>query len=104
MQENWVIAYRFPSMDAAKTKWEKVRDLILVNDCDASVYRSQINGTAHVVIVGWQSVPESLRRQFREVCTDGELAEIPLEVRSYLIERRNRTAIPGAFWERRGLA
>lgn len=103
MQESWVIAYRFLSMDDAKPKWEKVRDLILINDCDASVYRSQINGIAHVVIVGWPTVPETLRQLFRDVCIDGEVTEIPLEVRSYLVERRNQTAIPGAFWERRGI-
>ena len=104
MRESWVIAYRFPSMDEAKPRWEKVRDLILTHNCDASVYRSQIAGIAHIVIIGWPTVPESLRQQFRDVCIDGEITEIPLVISSYLVERRNRTAIPGAFWERRGIA
>jgi hypothetical protein len=89
-------------MDAAKVGWKRVRDLILAHDCDASVYRSQINGEAHIVIVGWDSVREELRRSFHEACSDGHLAGIPEEVRAYLIERRNESAIPGAFWERLG--
>jgi hypothetical protein len=79
-----------------------VRNLILAHDCDASVYRSQINGEAHVVIVGWSSVPVDLRQRFSGACSEGRLKEIPVEVRAYLVERRNRSAIPGAFWERLG--
>jgi hypothetical protein len=100
--ETWVLAFWYPSMDAAKAGWKRVRDLILTHNCDASVYRSQINGEAHVVIVGWSSVTEDLRRQFAGACSDGRLKEIPEAVRAYLVERRNRSAILGAFWERLG--
>jgi hypothetical protein len=79
-----------------------VRDLILAHDCDTSVYRSQIDGVAHVVIVGWNSVPEDLRQRFSEACSEGRLKEIPEAVQAYLVKRRNRSAIPGAFWERLG--
>jgi hypothetical protein len=100
--ETWVLAFRYPTMDAAKVGWKRVRDLILAYNCDASVYRSQINGLAHVVIAGWETVPDELRRRFSEECSSGLRAEIPEAVRSYLIERRNKSAIPGAFWERLG--
>jgi hypothetical protein len=89
-------------MDSAKIGWERVRDLILTHDCDASVYRSQIDGVAHVVIVGWDTVPGSLLTRFEEVCSNGRPTGIPEAIRGYLIERRNKSAIPGAFWERRG--
>ena len=102
MRETWVLAFRYPDMEAAKLPWERVRDLIFIQDCDASVYRSQINGEAHVVIVGWNSVSGAMRRRFSELCSGGCAAEIPEEVRMYLIERRDKTAIPGAFWQRRG--
>jgi hypothetical protein len=89
-------------MEGAKLDWERVRDLIRIEDCDASVYRSQINGGAHVVIVGWNSVSCELRRNFAEACSDGSLTDIPEAVRSYLIERRNKSAIPGMFWQQLG--
>ena len=56
----------------------------------------------HVVIVGWTSVPGELRDHFTRLCSGGCAAEIPEEVRLYLIERRNKSAIPGVFWQRRG--
>ena len=96
-----MLAFRYPNMEAAKLGWERVRDLIFIQDCDASVYRSQINGEAHVVIVGWNSVSGAMRRRFSELCSGGYATEILEEVRLYLIERRNKSAIPGAFWQRR---
>jgi len=65
------------------------------------VYRAQINGDWYVIIVGWNSVSEAMRRIFADLCSAGCRAEIPEAVRSYLIERRNQFAIPGAFWQRR---
>jgi len=66
------------------------------------VYRAQINGDWHVVIVGWNSVSAVMRRIFADLCSAGCAAEIPEAVCSYLVERRNSSAIPGAFWQRRG--
>lgn len=97
-----MLAFRYPDMETARHGWERVRDLIFFRDCDASVYRTQINGEAHVVIVGWTSVPGELRDHFERLCSGGCAAEIPETVRLYLIERRNTSAIPGAFWQRRG--
>lgn len=100
-EDTWVVAFKFPSMEEAKSVWERARDILFANECDASVYRSLIGGEAHVVIAGWDTVPIELRSQFSVACEDGEQAEIPEHVREYLIHRRNAEAIPGAFWERR---
>jgi len=33
----WVLAYRYPTMNSAKHGWEAVRDMIFLEDMDASV-------------------------------------------------------------------
>ena len=102
MRETWVLAFRFPDSQSAKQAWEHVRDLIFMQDCDASVYRAQINGEWHAVIVGWDSVSAAMRGIFADLCSEGSAVVIPEVVSEYLVERRNKTAIPGAFWQRRG--
>jgi hypothetical protein len=102
LKRDWVIAYRFANMNEAKPAWEAVRKLILTEDFDASVYRSQINGQAHVVIVGDQPMTSVLQERFAAACKNGLVALIPQMIAAYLVERRKQTAIPGMFWERRG--
>jgi hypothetical protein len=82
-------------MDSAKTGWKSVRDMILLDDLDASVYRSFIDGKAYVVLVGNQCL-QPLQKRFSDSCTGAILARIPERVAAY------RSKIPGMFWERRG--
>ena len=102
MKTAWVLAYRYPTMDSAKHGWEAVRDMIFLDDMDASVYRSKINGYAHVVIVGNQCLTSGLQDRFAGACRGASSALLPQMIAAYLVERRRQSAIPGTFWERRG--
>jgi len=89
-------------MEHAKAGWKRVRDMILFDDLDASVYRSMIDGKAHVVVVGNQCLKPELKERFSASCSGAVLTLIPERVAAYLVERRERSAVPGMFWERRG--
>jgi hypothetical protein len=102
LKKEWVIAYRFATMEAAKQGWEAVRNIILAEDLDASAYRSKINGQAHVVIIGDEPMTSPLQDRFGSACKNGLAALIPQMIAAYLVERRRLSAIPGMFWERRG--
>ncbi len=104
MGETWVLAFRFAAPDQAKAGWRRVRDAILFEDLDASVYRSYISGEWHVVVVGNQCLDPKLHNRFAEACSGGSSALIPDKVAAYLVERRERAAIPGMFWERRSIS
>jgi hypothetical protein len=103
MHENPVLVFQYPTMDAAKPAWERVRDAILLDDLDASVYRTMLNGQPLVIIVGTPRLADLDRSGLSAMCSDGQPTDIPDDVAAYLIERREQVSIPGAFWERRTL-
>lgn len=96
-----MLAFQYPTTKEAKSGWKRVRDIILFEDMDVSVYRSYIDGRSHVVIVGNQDLDCDLRNRFSQACSGGSSVLIPDQIAAYLVERRERSAIPGAFWERR---
>ena len=101
MDDSWLLAYRFEDMMSAGEAYERVRNLILGPDVNASVYRTLIFGLAHVVVVGPGAALEAFRQDVAQACQSGEAAELPSDVSEYLIERSRESRIQGVFWERR---
>ena len=48
---SWVMACRYPDMDSAGVAYSGARDVVFDNDIDASVYRLQLDGVPHVIVV-----------------------------------------------------
>ena len=95
----WLRSYQFADMENAGRAYRKARDIAFGKHVDLSVYRCQIRGTPHVVLIGEPPLPDRLRRQLEEACAEGRTVEIPPEISSMLKERRRSTRLPGAFWE-----
>lgn len=100
-QDKWLLAFRYSDMETAGEAWETCRDLVFGLDIDASAYRIQLNTVAHVIIIGDGPLLRPVRDMFERSCAHGKPAELPTDVKSALFERRNKTKIPGAFWQRR---
>lgn len=101
--EIWVLAYRYPDMDAAGNAFERARDIVFREDIDASAYRVRINRVPHVVVVGDGPLTPELRRRFEAAFSGGEPVDLGADARAVLVNRRAEGRIPGAFWERRSL-
>lgn len=99
--ESWVIAYRYPDMEAAGEAYQRARDIVFGEDIDASAFRVQINRVPHVVVVGDGPLDPDLRGRFEDACRDGEAAVLPAFARELLLSRRAEGRVPGLFWERR---
>lgn len=99
--EKWLLAFHYPDMATAGKAYEVCRDLVFGLDIDASAYRIQLNGIAHVVVIGEGPLLPAVRKIFERACTRGTAAELPEDIASVLFERRTAGKIPGAFWERR---
>ncbi len=95
----WVMAYRFDGKETAGIGYNQARDVVFGTNIDASVYRVQIKGVWHVVVLGDGQLAEQQRLTFEQACAQGATAELPVEVRTFLEERRASGKLPGAFWE-----
>jgi hypothetical protein len=98
----WVKAYRYTDMQTAGIAYSVVRDIIFENDVDASVYRVQLNGMPHVILISEETFPAALEGEVGEVFEDGLPTDMPPEISAVLLDRRRELKMPGVFWERRG--
>ena len=89
-------------MDTAGITYAVVRDVIFQNEIDASVYRINLNGIPHVILIGEQELPKPVAREISDIFDDGQPTTVPPEVTGVLVDRRRELKIPGVVWERRG--
>jgi hypothetical protein len=98
-RETWILTSRFEEMETARRAYEQLRNVVFGRNIDASVYRVQLGGVPHVILLGEGALPEWLRKTYEEACAKGQSVEMPEDVKSTLRERRIAGKLPGAFWE-----
>ena len=95
----WLLAYRYEDEGAAGVDYQSLRDYLLANDLDMTVYRIMLNSVWHVVSVS-DGVPDlRIVKEMRRGFKAGTSVELPKEVADALQARRKEGSIPGVFWE-----
>ncbi len=100
----WYLAWAYADMETAGRDYERASGVLRrPNPLDASVYRMQLNNQPMVIVIGEGQLPEPFGDLFKQACTRGTPAELPLDVQTILALRNLQSRIPGGgFWERRG--
>ena len=88
--ERWIFASRFPSAEEARRTYEQARDLILVDDLPASVFRFTVRDTSYVAVLGDRPLVGVDFWNLAEVLSSGEPTAIPDRISDQLRERRQR--------------
>ncbi len=86
--ESWIIAGAFPNMNEARQVYEQARDLLLLDDLDASVIRFQFKGTNFVAVIGETPLSGEGLAHVNEVLSAGEPSVVAPAVADHLRERR----------------
>ncbi len=99
----WVLAFRFGSADTARATYEIVRDAVLTDDADASVFRFTLDGMSHVTLVGETPPPlQKIEQAESLMARAGVPATLPGQVLGQLLERRKAFKSTGLdYFERR---
>jgi hypothetical protein len=98
----WLLVRRFADVTEARQAYEQTRDLILVDDLPASVFRFTIAADSFVAALGDSPLTSLAREQLEETLQEGQPAEVPGDVIDQLRSRRRRfNALPIEFLERR---
>ncbi len=99
----WSNVRRFADERVALAAYEGVRDLLLSDDADASVFRFTLSGDSFIALVAETAPDEQSLSKFEDVLCLGEQAEAPPPVIEHLRERRRRFKDLGIdYLERRG--
>jgi hypothetical protein len=88
--ERWIFASRFPSAEDALKCYEQARDLILVDDVAASVFRFTVKDTSYVAVLGERPLTGKDVRRITELLRSGEPTGVPEQIIDHLRERRQR--------------
>lgn len=97
----WILAFRYPDLEAAGPAYEQSRDFIFAEELDASAFRVTLNEAALVIVVGDGNLPDHLREHFYSICSQGDPAELPLFIGEALLQRSREARGLGFSWERR---
>jgi hypothetical protein len=99
----WAIAFLLDNTEVARASYENIRDSILTDDVDASVFRFTLDDRSYVALVGEGATPPDKREQAESLMADcGREATLPLEVLRQLLERRRAFKTTGLdYFERR---
>jgi hypothetical protein len=101
-RESWLLARRYPDVEAALTAYEAARDLLVEGDLDASVLRITVAGVNFVTVLGEVPLGPDANEHLNRALGEGIEAQLPAPVIGQLIRRRRafrRTGI--GFMERR---
>jgi hypothetical protein len=98
-KQGWLLAFRFPNMETAGKAYQRARNVVFGRDIDTTVYRVQLEGIAHVVVLGDGPLTIWSTETFTKACAGGEATSIPEDVKRLLEKRRQAGKVPGAFWE-----
>ena len=100
----WMLASRFTTVGDALKAYEETRDLLFLDDLDASVVRFTFEGESFVAVVGEVPPPEEDIEHIKSSLVAGRPSELPPVVADHLRERRRRfKATKLEFLERRTL-
>jgi hypothetical protein len=100
---SYLITRRYGSEDAAGQAYFQIRDILPTHPepTELSVYRVRIGPTLdwHVVVLGEQDPSEPLRETIDTSLGTGQEAQLPEELLTYLVERRNAAKRRGGWSE-----
>ena len=101
----WVLAFRFKSSEVARRTYEAVRDAVLTDEAEASVFRFMVGDASFVAVIAEAPLPEERTQEAVELMArHGARAEVPAEIIDRLVERRRAFKSTGLdYFERRGL-
>ncbi len=100
--DGWLLARRYSDATKALAAYEAARDLLLMDDLDASVLRVTVNGTSFVTVLGEIALSETTTERLESALTEAPAAELPRDVQQFLRERRRAFKETGfRFMERR---
>jgi hypothetical protein len=88
--DRWIFASQFPSAEDALRCYEQARDLILVDDLAASVFRFTVRDTSYVAVLGDRPLSGVDFRNIAEVLSSGEPTGVPEQISDHLRQRRQR--------------
>ena len=98
----WTRVSRFDSADEARVVYEALRDLLTLDDLDASTFRFTVNGASHVALLGEDPLAATTEERVHSLLGRGVVSEVPIDVSRQLQERRSRFRSTGLeFYERR---
>ena len=83
----------------ARASYQRVRSLILREDCDLSTYRFLLNWEPHVVVLGAQP-GDLLARRIRDALAGGRSTTLDLTTIRTLADRRASASRQGSWVER----
>src|SRR5215212_7316691 len=97
-------AVRFPNEPTSNTAYEQARDIIKVEPCDLSLYRTVLlpSQSWHVLVLG-QIPEEPVQERIYGAFTGGEAVELPEEVWRAFNQRRLESAGKAPWTEKRYL-
>ena len=84
----WIATHRFKDAQTAVQAYEAIRDLLLTDDIDASVFRFTLDGVSHVGIVGETSLGDTAAEKIDLALKRGTNADVPPSVVHRLRRRR----------------
>jgi hypothetical protein len=92
-----------PDEAEARKAWERARDLLLIEDLDASVLRFTLGGRSHVALLGELPLPGCAGERMKRVLEEGsEPAVLPAAVEDRLrLRRREFKGLGFDYLERR---
>ena len=95
----YVRAVRFTSEQPAGRAYRALQQAIFTAaPNDLSVYRVQLDGVYHVVVVGVRPAP-ALEQRLTAILAAGEPTELPATVQQTLLARRAEVAPHQTWWE-----
>ena len=100
LQEPFCIAAKFRAEPTSRRAYFTAQNTIKKDrDNDLSVYRFQLSGVFHVVVLG-MAPPAPLEQQLRQILTTGDPATLPENVIALLFARRAEISRQGPWFER----
>lgn len=91
-------AARFANGKKAGTVYDKLQQLIFIEDCDLSAYRFKLNNVWHVVVIG-QKPTDKIHVEVEAQLTNGTLTTLDKKLLSYLMDRRGKAIELGPWIE-----